>query len=454
MALFVSVGLTLGGAACDSADAAQDATDPLGEAGPGDPANQPDAASQLDASDPPTPPPPPNAYPDDPAIVSILDSMDDNTAVELDPFKLGGDRVDEWTKKYGQAPHRRDFCNKIAYAPNRGTGMYAGMNHGVPHRLNDAWEYHLGSNTWYLLFFPDPETSRQPAGYLAENAMIEDGYLQTRRHGMVQGSHTWDGLTYDPQLGRMFWANVYENSSLSATFENKPPLEAYANETGQTVDEVKSKVQTGANLWMFDPLDGRWYRQTGPAPVPTMVVQGGALEYVSDLKRTYWYANQWNEIGMWSYDSSTNAWARLTPNGGKSFYHDNKEFTFPPAEAQLRYGSGSRTIVAVYGSRTWHYEIDRNEWSLAVEDAANKAGDAVTTFVYDSVNDVFLLLDPRGGGALRVYRVTTKTWETLSPVGANLPTKVAGYFDPAHNVMVVYDNARQRMWLYRYKRAN
>lgn len=391
-----------------------------------------------------------NAYPDDPAIVDAIEAMGDNASLELE-YGVAGERAEEWTALYGGAPQRRDFGNKLAYAPDRGTAMYAGMNHGVPHRINDAWEYHLGSNTWYLLFFPDPQPRTE--GWFAEHAMIEDGYLQTHRHGMVQGAHTWDGLTYDPELRRMLWANVNENKPMGTAFESRVPLEAYAYETGQTIEEVNAQVLPGAQMWMFDGAAGRWYRQIGPGPHPRMLMQGGALEYIPDLGKTVWYANQWNENGMWAYDSTTNEWTSLAPNGGANVYHDNEEFTFPPAEAQMRYGHGSRTMVAVMGKRTWHYDIDSNEWSLANVDEENNAGDWITAFSYDSKNDVFLLVQP-STAAVRAYHVSTRTWETLPVDGPPVRTNMApaSYYDPVHNVMVVLDGRAQTMWLYRYRR--
>jgi hypothetical protein len=30
----------------------------------------------------------------------------------------------------------------------------------VPHKINDVWEYDLASNTWVLLWEPDPDTNR------------------------------------------------------------------------------------------------------------------------------------------------------------------------------------------------------------------------------------------------------------------------------------------------------
>ncbi len=389
----------------------------------------------------------PSAYRDDPDILAILDAMDDNTAVQLEPYRLGGDRVDDWVRLNGsRAPHRRDYGNKIAYAPDRQTGMYAGMNHGVPHRLNDAWEYHLGSNTWYLLYFPEemsPWVRVRPEGWYRDSVIIEDGYIQTRTRGPAYGVHIWDGLTYDPVLRRMLWANVSEGGF---------PMDRFAEETAESRESIEARLLPGTNLWMYDPLAHRWFRQMGDGPRPRLVMQGGGMEYVAHLQKTVWYACQWNESGMWLYDSASNEWEELAPNGGVSLYHTGEE-TFPRAEVQMRYSERHRRLVAVRSHFTYEYDFEANEWARVNEDPSNDAHDARTAFVYDSVNDVFLLLDP-GDQSLRAYSTETKTWTTLEPEGTfDFPEKVAAYFDPAHNVMVVYDSTRSRMWLYRYRRA-
>lgn len=447
--VLVSLLAPFAGVACDTAQDTRGAADQPDAASRPSVADQPDAADAADATGQAPPPPPPSAYPEDPAILAIVNGMGDNAAVELEPFKLGGDRVDEWVANWGSAPQRRDFCNKIVFAPDRGTGQYAGMNHGAPHRLNDAWEYHLASNTWYLLYFPIQY--RKDSGWLATNAMIQDGYMQTKSHGMVSGFHTWDGLAYDSVLKRMLWANIGDYHYRSDA-DDPELVKNFAEQTGQELSAVKAQLRPGTTMSSYDVPGARWHRQLGAGPLPPMRMMGGSLEYVTHIKKTIWYAAEWNESGMWAYDSATNTWEDLKPNKGSNPYHTPD--LFPGAEAQIRYSAKHRKLVAVRGPSTFEYDVDANEWSKVGEDPANNADDSVTAFVYDSVNDVFLLLNPKAGGSLRAYRISTKTWETLSPVGPDLPTAVAGYFDPAHNVMVVYSNARPQMWLYRYKRAN
>lgn len=408
---------------------------------------------------------------DDPKIVAQIRDIPDNTSVLLPPYSLAGQGVDEWRKKWGYPPQRRDYCNKLAYAPDRRTGMYCGMNHGVPHRLNDAWEYHLGSNTWHLLFAPDDINfsdmmysvkpgqwlyREEAIKWLGENVVVKDGYIQSKRGGMINGVHTWDGLTYDPVLKRMLWANVV------GAIDNAHPkllesvhLKKLEQQAGPFVRQLREEVNTngkqGTRLWMYDPKESRWIMQIGPAPHPLLKEGGGSLTYVSDLKKTIWYSSCSEEWGMWAYDSEKNTWEDLKPNGGKAIYHDLGK-TFPKREQQALYSSKHRKIVAVRGARTWWYDIDKNEWSVACDDEANAASDASTVFVYDSINDVFLLSQYKTK-TLRAYRIEANKWETLAPQGAGVAGDGAGYFDPEANAFVIFQKGQKSMWVYRFKRA-
>ena len=94
-------------------------------------------------------------YEDDPAIVAQLKALQPGQSLRLPRVRVVGDGVERYREWYRNGPGQRDYCNKMPYAADRGTALYAGGNHGGPHRLNDVWEFHLGSNTWHLLYGPD-----------------------------------------------------------------------------------------------------------------------------------------------------------------------------------------------------------------------------------------------------------------------------------------------------------
>lgn len=468
-------------------------------------------------------------YQDDPAIVKLLAGLGEHQSLRLPAARItgAGMETDEyWSKR---TPGVRDYCNKMAYAPDRQTALYAGANHGAPSRLNDCWEYHLGSNTWIRLAVGDGgdhgriyrargairamkrlqdagesvDAKTQKAAedaetflksWYADHAVLRDGYLQTKINGgPVEPWHTWDGLAYDAAARKLLWAVLDTDPIMAGKVAD------YAAYTGHQVEQLKAQLKPGTGLYLFDPSagargvpqpgssgragddgpanpagqdrpgpghTGRWARQLGGDPRPYLRGMGGSLTYIPDWQKTIWYCAAQNvspnDFAMWTYDAVANVWADLKPNGGKSIrslVHTDK--VAPSSEVQMAYSSKHRALVAVLGPDTFVYDLDKNEWSKAVTDPRNQAHDAVTVFAYDSANDLFLLLNtPEGRYAkpreVRAFSLVTRTWETLPINGPDidkLPYRgVAGYYDPAHNVFVVYDSGSQ-VWVYRVKPA-
>ncbi|MBL8483135.1 MAG: hypothetical protein JNJ60_13125, partial [Rhodocyclaceae bacterium] len=216
--------------------------------------------------------------------------------------------------KYG--PGRRDFSNKMAYAPDRGSALYCGANHGSPHRLNDVWEFHLLSNTWRMLVAPghdatvlrallnteqklrealvtgrDPDKNRAELDKLGaqirdwyRNVDVKNGYLEdTVNGGPVEPSHTWDGVTYDEATRRLYWAVL--DSDNFAEERNRVQRERatrFAQWTGRDVAQTLARLRPGSSMYWFDPAKARWSRQLGDAPLPVMRGMGGTLVYLPD----------------------------------------------------------------------------------------------------------------------------------------------------------------------------
>ncbi|KKL49119.1 hypothetical protein LCGC14_2318690, partial [marine sediment metagenome] len=84
-----------------------------------------------------------------------------------------------------------------------------------------------------------------------------------------------------------------------------------------------------------------------------------------------------------------------------------------------------------------------------------KAHDARTVFAYDRSADAFLLADPKGN-KLAAFDLSTNTWRLVTPDGPGMPKPPycvgKGYYDPAHNVLVVQSAYTPRMWVYRHKK--
>ncbi|MBI1368647.1 MAG: hypothetical protein GC162_08335 [Planctomycetes bacterium] len=437
---------------------------------------------------------------DDPAVMATLQALGDHSSALLDPvtvvlppgFEQTPDYkvfVDHYMDKRG--PGQRDYCNKMVYAPERRTALYAGGNHQVPHRMNDVWEYHLGANTWRLLYEPDggnagdhkaayfltsrnlvrnpdePLTDKQRGEieayrkWWSENVTLSDGQLATRRGGPIMPIHTWDGFCYDPIAKRMVWA-------MGADPAAQPATQAYF--THQTIDHVQAQLDPRYTpLWSFDPVQRRWLHQRMAAadePRPDLRGMGGSLTYLPDQQRCVWYVAAQNvsphDHAMWLLDMTTNRWTQMHPNGGRSI----EDLAFadhlaPRSEQQMAYDPKRRRLVAVIEHDTFMYDFAADAWSKVSTDERIFGHDAHSIFAYDPVGDVFLLaFAPDGQGKelkLAALDAATLQWELIEPNGPAIPAGQygghMGYFDPRLDAFVVHSRSSDRVWVYRHKRS-
>jgi hypothetical protein len=416
-------------------------------------------------------------YKDDPAVVRQLASLGAESALWLEAAKVDG-LTGQWSRDgwLNRGPFTRGYCNKMAYAPERQTAFYCGQDHNLPH-YTDAWEYHLGSNTWHCLSVPDggnqlrwrnayskgwDRQGKEKEGeraararevvraWFTEHATLEGGYPHTKVNGgPVMAWHTWDALTWDPRAGktgRWFWAVLDDQ----ATEEGY--LRSYCTALGRDYEAERKNLKPGMGLWSFDPTTRRWARWTGEGSHPRMRGMGGSLIYLPDLERTIWYCGASNVAGgdhqMWAYDAAAGVWTDLKPNDGKGVFRLVVDKQAPSSEVQMAYSPRHGKLVAVLGPDTFVYDVKANVWLRATTDPANKAHDNHTVFAYDSVNDVFLLLQP-ARKSLRAYTLASNTWRTLEPKGGALPERRAkGYYDPVHNVFAATDVGK--VWVYRH----
>lgn len=95
----------------------------------------------------------------DPEVMKILDNLKPGESALLPAVRTTGAINDELKKHRHDktGPRLRNYCAKWVWAPDRKRALFCGANAGVPHRLNDVWEYDLASNTWLCLWEPDPD---------------------------------------------------------------------------------------------------------------------------------------------------------------------------------------------------------------------------------------------------------------------------------------------------------
>jgi hypothetical protein len=384
---------------------------------------------------------------DDPELVAKIAALPGRTGLKLPAARMLGKDLEKWRNRfYRNGPVGRDYCVKMAYNPGRKTAFYCGGNAGVPHKLADAWEYHLGSNTWVLLAPPevgDPRGSIGKYGGIRREAetlemvrkhvILEDGCLVTRETGgPINTAHTWDGLTYDPRVKRAFWAPP------GTGIKEGVLIDLYAKANNLKVEDVKAKLKPGIhNFWMYDFASNRWKRHVGSGPYPRLGYTI-TMTYAPDLGKSLFYGSYNRET--WTYDAVSNRWERIAVSKQG-----------PGMECLSAYSPKHKKLVTVQGKNTWTFDPATKAWTLACTDAKNNAHDARTVFGYDEGNDVFLLYQPSMPDKIRVYSLFENKWTTPEIKGdAPGGGRLQGYYDPDRNALVVCSGLS--VWLYRYAR--
>lgn len=333
--------------------------------------------------------------PPDENVVMLLDSLAPGEALRLPEFTVTGDGLDAFETFATRGPGIRDFCNKWVWAEDRGRALYAGGNHGAPHKLNDLWEYDLESNTWLMLHAPDPD---------------------------VSPSHTWWGFTYDQARARVYWMAPATPGAWDAGDYEGPPLRVY-----------DTQAPDGWGLVMTEPPHIR-------------VSLAAALEYIPNRDVMLFHSNQWNGSGLQQYDPVANAWTQLIPQA--ELYFDNPDA--PPAEAIITYNSVDDVLVGFLDRSVYVYDFDANAWTRVLEDAIPeglRVSDSVSGSDYDPFSNVHYVLT---GGLLFAYDVASNTMTDLQVEEA--PDFGMAYFDREHAVLVMYDESSSHV-VYRHAAA-
>ena len=428
-------------------------------------------------------------YQDDVEVLKAIEHLGNRSSLVLPKF-----RVDAKSNIYGCqsiGPATRGYTMRMVYALERQAALYHGGDHQTL-RSNDVWEYHLGSNTWHMIFEPDGGNQGPLKGVLMflarkirekpdhimtanekkefeavrpwwnHNIVLKNGYLTTKNGGPILPGHTWDTLVYEPNQRVMIHghgAYCSDAAVLHSLYHNVP------------LAEVEKQLDPNyTTIWMFDPVTKKWIIHKRPETgiMPNLTGMGATMCYIPDIKRVIYYVAAQNvsphSFMMWSWDVIANEWTELKPNGGKrvsDLVHRDK--VAPTEEQQTAYSPKHKKMVAVIGKATFAYDVVKNIWSRLNDEAPIEAHDAKTLFVYDNVNDVFLLTDGNKEGKVAAFSLTENRWELVEPKGEGCPPsnygagnywgQPKGYYDPRLNVLVVHGGMTNRVWLYRHKVA-
>ncbi len=371
-----------------------------------------------------------------PEVTKILENLKPGEGALLPPATVTGD-FNEIARKYGldkNGPGLRNYCYKMVWAEDRKRALYCGGNHGVPHGLNDIWEYDLASNTWVLLWAPD-DFSRTSKGQW-DQAIIKDGILQSKRGATVQAAHSWDQLTYDPQMGALIWLTSWN-------------LAGYLPK--ELEDQLKKENKHPVPLWAYFPAKNTW-KPLGVGQKPKEAANASLLCYVPELEGVIYYGKWDFKTFLWNRESDQ--WSLLTARA--------TEDQAPKAEMLSCYNAKHKVIVAhsvhaKEGGGTYHYDPLKKSWTRTVaweKGKAPVAQDYNAVIGYDPTSgDCLLFSNDKDSFGFWQYRLLTHDWQQLTPKG-ELPSKETrerynGYFDPTHNVFVLFENAGKKVWVYR-----
>jgi len=380
----------------------------------------------------------------DKELLAKIEAMPDNSWLKLPPCKTTGDMgvlsKDPDYKRTG--PRVRDYCNRMVWAPERNRALYCGGGHNV-HPWNDVWEFDLAANTWVCLYGADPAPPRFGPGKEAEaeawykaNAVVKDGVIRTPRGGPLRPCHTWWSLCYDSDRKRMLFVESHKG-----LFATDKAMLAKAHHLDPK-DPILQTYGSGAGeAWLlsFYPETGKWKE------VLTQVPKAGEsafLEYLPDQKTLWWVSGK-----TYLYDTAKKEWRPVPKDGARS-------------GGESAYDPETKKVVATVGLQTWVFSCDTNTWTLAQENAPDGGYVPSSTFCYDTTAKKYVLYTslklkdkPDAGVRLWLYDVKENKWTAPAPPGDGPKvSNVAGYYDPARNVTVIYSNGET--WVYRAKKAN
>lgn len=372
--------------------------------------------------------------PADKDLLAKIDALPANTWMKLPAFKVAGDT--SWLKPNSDyrrlGPTVRDYCGRMVWAPERQRAVYCGAGHNV-HPLNDVWEYDLASNTWICLFAPDPAPPRDDAEWYRKNVVLKDGVVRTPRGAPVRPAHTWWGLCYDTDKKQL----VFWDAHKGILFTNYKQL---AEAVGLKHDgpELRLSGSGPGQAWVFtfDPATRQWGDVLTKVP---KAYESSQLEYLPDRKTLWLHSGK-----TYLYDAAKREWPTIAKDG--------------PGQAVVSaYDPNSRTIVAA-GKRAFVYSCDKQTWSARAElPDGDSAWVPASLMFFDTNAKQFVLctmtVQKKETPPLRVwhYDLKSDTW-SRQPQQGDVPTstRLAGYYDPARNVTVVYSG--REVWVYRSKR--
>jgi hypothetical protein len=360
--------------------------------------------------------------------------------VDIEPrqlLRLGAAQVlgefNDTARRFGldrTGPLARDYCRKMVWAPERQRALFAGANHGGPHRLNDVWEFDLEGHAWTCLYAPDLPRTYGGLGPDASDVIFRNGVLVTQRGGPAVVGHTWSGLTYDQRERCMLFMNTWP-------IDINPLIRQVGHDP---VDRYH-----GPPLWRFTPATQAWSLVRTEAPWPKAAV-AAMLEDVPELGGPVWHQNNWQLSATWLLDTGNGRWKVIADASSSPGFATQA----PGAELVAYHDPRRRLLVAQCARATFHFDIGQRRWSRTVDGGGPHGHDAFTSFYYHPGSGEGLLVDFRDG-RLWAYAPDSARWRQLSPGGDTPPPggiRMLAYVDAARDLLVLVNGTQT--WAYRH----
>jgi hypothetical protein len=232
-------------------------------------------------------------------------------------------------------------------------------------------------------------------------------------------------------------------------------------------DPVRRVFITGlsSGMWIYSVQTRQWTRLTSSLPHTSGFTM--LMIYDPDVQAALWFPNQEPANFVHAFDHATNSWVvhDTFPSALRHSYlfsaHDSHRRMH--LITQLGLSNSTRSM--------WLYDALARQWTEITN--VPSALTEVHSVAYDSINRVFVVIQPGSNGALDLWAYdAVGQWSALTPAGTRpTGTDISSRwntlsFDPAAQVFFFVnvkagrigsgtDRAEEgavEMWLYRYRR--
>jgi hypothetical protein len=334
----------------------------------------------------------------------------------------------------------RSWSPKMAYAPDLHGGFLMGQaNHGAHNEKtrcfgDDVWFYHAPSNRWICVYpgtpIDQPDLKLNKEGF--DSVRGELTPVATMIHGYC-------ALDYDPDTRQFVHITQNEKN--------------YKGELEGAIAAARAKpegVASAPSPWFFDTVSGKWVRKNSSTPAPAPAPPATLLFYLPTKKMVWMHDFAFGTNLSATYDVKTNKWTNL---GAGTF---NQPVT--DTDNVAYYDSKRHRIDLLRASSHWVFDVDKMSWHNAQSKDFPGAIGYSSTFTYDTVNDVGVLIMYRREqlNGVYIYEPGKNAWSKAPGAIPGWTENGNAFYDPELNVHFFHnarDNSVGGMWAYRYKKA-